>query len=76
MLGAHVVVDAVVAALKKRPKAFNTVGVSLVANIFTGGVVDANMIIAGCLKSDVCPVVVRDDCCSGFGVIADKPLQC
>ena len=33
VLGAHVVVDAVVAALQQRPEAFDAVGVGLVADV-------------------------------------------
>lgn len=70
VLGAHVVIDADVAALKQRPEAFNAIGVRHVADILTSGVIDANVFVARTSQANVATMRVCDDSCARFAVFA------
>ena len=75
VLGAHVVIDAVVAALQQRPEAFDAVSVGFVADVLTYRVVDALVreTLAG--KTIVATMHVRHDSCT-FGCIGgDESLK-
>jgi hypothetical protein len=58
VLGAHVVIDTIMAALQERPKALNPIGVSLVPNVLADRVIDADMVKTFDGKADVTAVLI------------------
>ena len=76
VLLAHVVVDAIMAALEQRPEAFDAVGVdAVVTDVFTRRMIDGVMDVALRRKPAIGSKVVGDDSGTNRHVCSDKALE-
>ena len=74
MLGAHLVIGALVATLEHGPEAFDAVCVRLTIHILPDAVFDG--LVAECRRKAQIPfVLIRENRCSGFYIVRNKSSQ-